>query len=127
MMMLMQAAVAAEPRPTLTDASGWAEGEFNLDVSDDDKEEAYNLDDSITDIPEKTTKIMKKFENLIPQYATCIRNGERVILMTEELTLGDIIEVQWGDIIPADIRILRAKGFKVDNSPLTGESNPLTR
>ena len=75
----------------------------------------------------RTTKIMKKFENLIPQYSTCIRNGERVTLMTEELTLGDIIEVQWGDIIPADIRILKAKKFKVDNSPLTGESNPLTR
>ena len=42
--------------------------------------------------------------------------------MTEELTVGDIVEVQWGDIIPADIRILKSSGFKVDNSPLTGES-----
>jgi len=75
----------------------------------------------------KTAIIMKKFEHLIPQYATCIRNGERLTLMTEELTLGDIIEVKWGDIIPADIRILKSKGFKVDNSPLTGESIPLTR
>ena len=47
--------------------------------------------------------------------------------MTEELTLGDIVEVKWGDIIPADIRILKSKGFKVDNSPLTGESLPLSR
>ena len=44
------------------------------------------------------------------------------MLMTEELTVGDIVEVQWGDIIPADIRILKSSGFKVDNSPLTGES-----
>ncbi len=70
---------------------------------------------------------MKKFENLIPQYANCIRNGERVTLMTEELTLGDIVEIKCGDIIPADIRILQANRFQVDNSPLTGESIPLTK
>ena len=70
---------------------------------------------------------MKKFENLIPQYANCIRSGERVTLVTKKLTLGDIIQVKSGDIIPADIRILNAKSFQVDNSPLTGESIPLTK
>ena len=45
----------------------------------------------------------------------------------EELTFGDIIEVKFGDRMPADVRILEARGFKVDNSSLTGESEPQSR
>ena len=40
---------------------------------------------------------------------------------------SDIVEVQRGDRIPADIRIIRAHGLKVDNSTLTGESEPQSR
>jgi sodium/potassium-transporting ATPase subunit alpha len=43
------------------------------------------------------------------------------------LAPGDIIEVKFGDRIPADIRILESRGFKVDNSSLTGESEPQAR
>ena len=41
--------------------------------------------------------------------------------------VGDIIEVKFGDRVPADVRVLQAHGFKVDNSSLTGESEPQTR
>jgi sodium/potassium-transporting ATPase subunit alpha len=41
--------------------------------------------------------------------------------------LGDIVEVKFGDRIPADIRIIESRGFKVDNSSLTGESEPQSR
>merc|ERR1712142_654318 len=75
----------------------------------------------------KSSKIMESFKNLVPQYALVRRNGEKVTLKAEELTLGDVIEVKFGDRIPADIRILEARGFKVDNSSLTGESEPQAR
>ncbi len=39
----------------------------------------------------------------------------------------DIVEIRRGDRIPADIRIIRANGLKVDNSSLTGESEPQSR
>ena len=42
----------------------------------------------------------------------------------EELVMGDIIFMQAGDIVPADCRILESNGFTVDNSILTGESEP---
>ena len=45
----------------------------------------------------------------------------------EELVCGDVIEVKFGDRVPADIRVLSAHGFKVDNSSLTGESEPQSR
>ncbi len=41
--------------------------------------------------------------------------------------MGDVVEVKFGDRIPADIRIIDSKGLKVDNSSLTGESEPQSR
>jgi len=75
----------------------------------------------------KSSKIMESFAKLVPQYALCLRGGEKVNLNAKELTLGDIVEVKFGDSIPADLRILESKGFKVDNSSLTGESEPQSR
>ncbi len=75
----------------------------------------------------KSSKIMESFKNLVPQYALCLRDGEKVTIKAEELTLGDVIEVKFGDRIPADIRVIEARGFKVDNSSLTGESEPQSR
>lgn len=70
---------------------------------------------------------MDSFKNLVPQYALAVRNGEKVELKAEELTLGDIIEVKFGDRVPADMRVLESRNFKVDNSSLTGESEPQSR
>ena len=75
----------------------------------------------------KSSKIMDSFKNLVPQYALAVRNGEKVELKAEELTLGDIIEVKFGDRVPADMRVLESRNFKVDNSSLTGESEPQSR
>jgi len=75
----------------------------------------------------KSSKIMESFKNMVPQYAICLRDGEKLNLPAEELSIGDIVEVKFGDRIPADIRILEARGFKVDNSSLTGESEPQSR
>ena len=75
----------------------------------------------------KSSKIMESFKNLVPQYALCIRDGAKVTLKAEELTVGDIIEVKSGDRIPADIRVIESRGFKVDNSSLTGESEAQSR
>lgn len=45
----------------------------------------------------------------------------------EDLVVGDVVDVKFGDRIPADIRIFESRGFKVDNSSLTGESEPQSR
>merc|ERR1711910_38938 len=75
----------------------------------------------------KSAKIMESFKNLVPQFALVIRDGEKVNLKAEELTIGDIIEVKFGDRVPADMRVIEARNFKVDNSSLTGESEPQSR
>ena len=75
----------------------------------------------------KSNKIMESFKNMVPQYAVVVREGLKQTMKAEEICIGDIVEVKFGDRIPADIRIIEARGFKVDNSSLTGESEPQTR
>merc|ERR1711899_613169 len=75
----------------------------------------------------KSSKIMEGFANLVPQYALAIRNGEKTNIKADELTLGDVIEVKFGDRLPADMRVIECRNFKVNNSSLTGESEPQAR
>lgn len=75
----------------------------------------------------KSSRIMESFKNLVPQYAIVVREGEKLNVQAEELCIGDIIDVKFGDRIPADMRVIEARGFKVDNSSLTGESEPQSR
>lgn len=70
---------------------------------------------------------MDSFKNLVPQFALVIRDGQKVTITAEELTVGDVVEVKFGDRMPADVRIIESRGFKVDNSSLTGESEPQSR
>merc|ERR1712117_830447 len=64
----------------------------------------------------KSAAIMESFKNLVPQYALVRRDGEKVTITAAELTLGDIVEIKFGDRVPADIRVLEARQFKDDNS-----------
>ena len=75
----------------------------------------------------KSNKIMESFKNMVPQYAVVVREGLKQTMKAEEICIGDIVEVKFGDRIPADIRIIEARSFKVDNSSLTGESEPQSR
>lgn len=75
----------------------------------------------------KSSRIMDSFKNMVPQQALVIREGEKMQLNAEAVVLGDLVEVKGGDRIPADLRIISAHGCKVDNSSLTGESEPQSR
>merc|ERR1712168_1631343 len=75
----------------------------------------------------KSAAIMESFKNLVPQYALVRRDGEKVTITAAELALGDIVEIKFGDRVPADIRVPEARQFKVDNSSLAGESEPQVR
>ncbi|MCU0607532.1 MAG: cation-transporting P-type ATPase [Candidatus Edwardsbacteria bacterium] len=57
--------------------------------------------------------------------ATVLRDGRRQRINAAALTLGDIVLLQSGDKVPADLRLLQVKGLQVDESALTGESVPV--
>ncbi|XP_045626279.1 sodium/potassium-transporting ATPase subunit alpha [Procambarus clarkii] len=75
----------------------------------------------------KSSAIMESFKKMVPQCAIVIREGEKHNLQADAICIGDIVEVKFGDRIPADIRVIESRGFKVDNSSLTGESEPQIR
>ncbi|XP_018651567.1 putative na+/k+ atpase alpha subunit [Schistosoma mansoni] len=75
----------------------------------------------------KSSRIMESFKKMIPQTALVIRGGVKIEAPAEALVVGDLIDVKCGDRVPADIRIISASSFKVDNSALTGESEPQSR
>ncbi|GFR87926.1 sodium/potassium-transporting ATPase subunit alpha [Elysia marginata] len=75
----------------------------------------------------KSSSIMESFKNLVPTAAVVLRDGEIMQIDTKDIVIGDIVKVKFGDAVPADLRIVESHGFKVDNSSLTGESEPQTR
>jgi len=70
-------------------------------------------------------ELMNKFRLLIPQSADAIRNGTRCTMSVENLVPGDIISLCSGQKVPADCRVLYSCDLKVDQSMLTGESEPV--
>ena len=56
-----------------------------------------------------------------------IRDGVQVILKSEDLVVGDVLNFEAGDAIPADCRILESYSMKVEEAALTGESVPVNK
>ena len=75
----------------------------------------------------KSSAIMAGFKNMIPPVVIVIRGGKEKEIESAMLVPGDIVKLKDGAKIPADLRITEANNLKVDNSSLTGESEPLDR
>jgi len=73
---------------------------------------------------EKAIVLLKR---LIPQKATVLRDGKRQDIEKNQLVPGDIVFVEPGDIIPAELRVVQTKDFLIDESALTGESVPVSK
>lgn len=63
---------------------------------------------------------------LSPQ-ALVLRDGKRISIPAEELVVGDIVYLQSGDKVPADLRLIKIKNLKIQESTLTGESMPVEK
>lgn len=70
----------------------------------------------------RAERAMESLRALGTPNAVVVRDGMRQIVPAETLVPGDIVIVEAGDIIPADMRIGSAAGLSVDESTLTGES-----
>ncbi len=72
-------------------------------------------------------KATEALKNLLPSYARAIRDGEEQKILAEDLVVGDIILLAEGDKISADARLIEVSDLQVDQSTLTGESNPVRK
>ncbi|GAM23942.1 hypothetical protein SAMD00019534_071170 [Acytostelium subglobosum LB1] len=75
----------------------------------------------------KSAHVMEGFRKLAPSSSKVMRDGHLVELNSERLVVGDIVHIRAGDKVPADVILLFGHHFKVDNSSLTGESEPQSR
>ncbi|MGZ7118072.1 MAG: calcium-transporting P-type ATPase, PMR1-type [Methanobacterium sp.] len=72
-------------------------------------------------------KAMEKLKALISNEAVVLRDGKKQKIPAVDLTPGDIVLIEEGDNIPADLRIIESYDLKVDESALTGESFPVEK
>ncbi len=56
--------------------------------------------------------------------ANVLRNGSRKSIPVQELVPGDVVYLEAGNYVPADVRLIEAVNLRVDEAPLTGESVP---
>lgn len=75
----------------------------------------------------KATNAVAALKSMSAPHAKVLRNGELENIDSFELVPGDIIMIEAGDYIPADIRLLESVNLKVDESALTGESMPVEK
>lgn len=75
----------------------------------------------------KAEHSLAMLQKLSAPEAQVIRDGKRTMIPTRELVPGDIILLSPGSMVPADARLLQTDGLKVDESSLTGESEPVKK
>ena len=75
----------------------------------------------------KAEKATSALQKMMPSYARVVRDGKEVKIFAEDIVPGDIMILEEGDRICGDARILRCSDFQVDQSTLTGESNPIRK
>lgn len=73
---------------------------------------------------ERTIQLLKKY---ISSFVKVIRNGKEIAVHSEEIVPGDIIILETGDKIPADVRFIETHNIIIDESVLTGESAPVKK
>ena len=70
----------------------------------------------------KAEQAMDAIRRMLSAEATVLRDGKREVIAAEELVPGDIVLLQSGDKVPADLRLLHVKNLRIEEATLTGES-----
>ncbi len=75
----------------------------------------------------RSNKAAEQLKQLVAITTSVIRNGKEVQIPIKEVTLGDIVTLSAGSMIPADLRIIESKDLYVGQSALTGESDSVKK
>ncbi len=75
----------------------------------------------------RNTKVADKLISMVALTITVRRDSEEAEIDSRDLVVGDIIIMDTGDTVPADVRILQSNHLKIDQSALTGESDSVTK
>lgn len=75
----------------------------------------------------RAEKAIDALAKMVPTEATARRGGRRLRLPAAELVPGDLVLLQSGDSVPADLRLIEVRSLHVEEAPLTGESVPVQK
>lgn len=75
----------------------------------------------------RASKAIKALSTMVPPQTTVLRDGHRRTLPSSELVPGDVVLLQSGDKVPADMRLVQVRNLKVEEAALTGESVPVEK
>lgn len=75
----------------------------------------------------RAEKAVESLKALAAPKAAVFRDGKEKIISSLELVPGDIIVMEAGDKVPADVRLIKSMNFKIDEAILTGESIPVSK
>ena len=76
---------------------------------------------------ERAEKSLAALKKLAAPKARVIRDGQTQMMESGLVVPGDIVEIETGDFVPADVRIVHQMNLQLDEAPLTGESTPVEK
>jgi Ca2+-transporting ATPase len=75
----------------------------------------------------RATKKLKALREMTAPTSTVIRDSQKIDIQTKEVVVGDLLVLKQGDRIPADGRLVQSSNLEVNESSLTGESEPVRK
>ena len=75
----------------------------------------------------KAEKALDAIRDLLTPQALVLRDSKQMTIGSEQLVPGDVVLIQSGDKVPADLRLFQTKNLQIDESSLTGESVPVEK
>ncbi len=75
----------------------------------------------------RAERSLEEINKLAAPYAYVLREGKKNRILAKELVPGDIIYIEAGDKVPADLRLLESYSLEIDEATLTGESIPVEK
>ncbi|MGF1619958.1 MAG: cation-transporting P-type ATPase [Rhodomicrobiaceae bacterium] len=70
---------------------------------------------------------LQAISRMINPTASVLRAGRRLTVPAEDIVTGDIVLLEAGDRVPADLRLMRSRNLRIDEAALTGESVPVEK
>lgn len=75
----------------------------------------------------KSEKAIESLKNMTQPETNVLRDGKVIKIKTSELVFGDIVCLEAGSIVPADLRLIETSNIKINESALTGESEAIEK